>query len=203
MSEPSRDTTSPWTGRGWRGVRYLLRPARCAAIALFLCLTGCGGQVDQLLDKLAGKESQTVVLAGSPLTIGPEGVSFTSKEPMKVLGNSVGICLVFESGVELTSWSIMDEHYKAAFGEATLSGTIKVSDGKSFDLGRPGQAWREFGVVTDRKEFSACLSCACGPRPQVGAEISEVTLRSSSPVQVKGVYWESTNAFDNIRKNKR
>lgn len=137
------------------------------------------------------------------MTIGPEGVSFRSKEPMKVLGDTAGICLVLKTGIEPTSWPIMEEHYKDALGEATLSGTIKVSDGKSFELGRLGQAWREFGVVADRNEFSACLSCACGPRPQVGSEISEVTLRSSSPVHVKGIYWESTNAFDNVRKNKR
>lgn len=136
------------------------------------------------------------------MTIGPEGMWLRSKEPMRVLGETAGICFVLKSGIEPTSWSIMDEHYKAALGEATLSGTIKVSDGKSFELGRPGQAWREFGVVTDRKEFSACLSCACGPRPQVGAEISEVTLRSSLPVHVMGIYWDSTNAFDSTPKGK-
>jgi hypothetical protein len=167
---------------------------------LSVFLAGCGQRLDQLLDKLAGNHSQTVVLAGSPTTIDSESVSFRSKESMKVLGEVAGVCVVLTSGVAMEAQPIMDQRFNDALGGAALSGTVRVSD-HSFDLGRVGQSWRKYGVVTDAEEMAACLSCACGPKPPVGSEIAEVVLRASSPVRVLGIYWESTDAFDNIPEN--
>lgn len=171
---------------------------------LILCLfslAGCGRQLDRLMDKLAGNNSQTVVLVGSPTTIDSRNVSFTSKEPMRVLGEAAGVCLVIKSGVALAPQPIMDKHFKEALGDAVLSGTIRVSGGQSFDLGSVGQSWTKYGVLTDAEEIAACLSCACGPKPLVGSEISEVALRSTVPIRVLGIYWESTDAFDKPPKS--
>jgi hypothetical protein len=168
---------------------------------LAVFLAGCGQRLDQLLDKLAGNHSQTVVLAGSPTTIDSESVAFKSEESMKVLGEVAGVCVVLKSGVAMEAQPIMDQQFKDALGDAALSGTVRVSNGQSFDLGSVGQSWRKYGVVTDAEETAACLSCDCGPKPPVGSEISEVVLRASSPVRVLGIYWESTDAFDSVPKS--
>jgi hypothetical protein len=179
----------------------VVKPMHRIVLILLLFLTGCGQRLDQLFDTLTGNKSQKVVLAGSPTTIDAESVSFRSKEPMKVLGEVAGVCLVLKSGIALASQPIMDKHFTEALGDAALSGSIKLVGGQSFDLGSVGQSWDKYGVVTDSEEIAACLSCACGPKPAVGSEISEVVLRSSSPVRVLGIYWESTDAYDNISKS--
>jgi hypothetical protein len=82
-------------------------------------------------------------------------------------------------------------------GDAKLSAKLKVADGRTFDLSSVCQSWSRC-VVTDDEETAACLSAACGgvEALSVGSEISQITVRSSVPLRVLGVYWESTDAFD-------
>jgi len=86
---------------------------------------------------------------------------------------------------------------KDALGDAELSGTIQTSSGQTFELScNGGWAWRKYGLLTGDEELSVCLSRGCNGKLPIGTGISAVTVRASSPVQVLGIYWASTDAFD-------
>jgi hypothetical protein len=51
-------------------------------LIVVLLFSGCGRQLDQLLELLAGQKSQTVVLAPGPLAIGPTGLSLAAAVPL-------------------------------------------------------------------------------------------------------------------------
>ena len=167
-----------------------------AALTLCSFLSGCSPRMDHLFDKLMGHNSQTVLLAESSISIGPEGVSLVAKESVKVLGSSADVCLVLKSNIGSPSQPESEVLIKEALGGAELSSTIATSSGQTFDLSCVGQAWRKYGLVTPDEELSVCLSRGCESKLPINAEISAITIRASSPVRILGVYWESTDALD-------
>jgi hypothetical protein len=169
-------------------------------LLLVLFLASCDQRADQLLDKISGHETQTVVLAKIPTIIESAGLTLRSEVPLKIIGNSSHLCLVLKSGIPLAPQPVMEKLFREGMQGATVTATLQMKDGKKFSLAQPGQAWKKFGQVTSEEEISACFSCACGPRPAVGAEVSEITVKSSPTIKVLGIYWESTNAFDQNTK---
>jgi hypothetical protein len=174
---------------------------RAALVVILVSLAGCGQRIDKLFDTLMGHETQTVVLAAQPTTLGPDGLVLTSNEPMKVMGDVASVCLILKSGIALAPQSVMEKHFKDALDGAQLSATLTLKTGQTFQSSSVAQSWSKFGEVTSAEEISACISCACGPQPPVGAEISKLVVKASSPIRVLGIYWESTNAYDQAPKS--
>jgi hypothetical protein len=169
---------------------------RKAILLLSVLLTGCGDGLDYIFDKLSGHERSTVVLARSSTTISTDPLLLRSAEPMTVVGSYVAICVVLKKDVPLAPQPVMDNYFKEKLGDARLSATLRVKGGQEFTMANASYAWRQRGLISSTEEISACLSCGCGPKPAVGSEISEISLRSSTPLPVLGIYWESNNDFD-------
>jgi hypothetical protein len=174
---------------------------RCVLLLGLTLITGCDQRIDRVFEALTGRETQTVVLAAEPTTVGPDGLVLTSNEPMKVIGDVAGVCLVLKSGTELAPQPVMEKHFQEALHGAKLSATLTLKTGQTFQSSSVAQSWAQHGNVTSSAEIAACISCACGPKPPVGAEISNLVVKSSSPLRVLGIYWESTNAYDQIAKS--
>ena len=176
---------------------------RLLLLFVVVLLSGCGRQLDQLLELLAGHKSQTVVLAPGPLAIGPAELSLTAAEPMRVVGETAGVCVVLKSGVSLAPQSVMDKVFLESLKGASLTVSFAMQGGRKFTLPATAQDWNKYGVVAP-EELSACSSCACcnggctGLFP-LGAQVAEVSIKSSAPLTALGVYWYSTNAFDQIK----
>jgi hypothetical protein len=168
---------------------------------LTFLVAGCDQKIDQFMEKLAGHETNSVILAREPMLLDSKSVSLHSSEPMLVVGNSSAVCLVLKTGVPLAPQPRMDKLFEEAMNGAEVTATLKMKSGEVFTLSQPGQAWAKFGHISSGDELSACLSCACGPQPAIGSQVAEVTITSSAPLKILGSYWESTNAFDQIKDN--
>jgi hypothetical protein len=175
-------------------VRHLL-------LLISVLLAGCGQRLEQLFDLLSGHETQTAVLVGKPVTLGPAGIALKSSETIKVIGEEAGVCVVLRTGIVLAPQPEMDRHYQEALSGTKLSSTITLKSGQVFQSSSVAQSWSKYGKVTSGDEMAACLSCACGPMLPVGSEVSKIEVKSSSPIRVLGMYWESTNAFDKLSRS--
>jgi hypothetical protein len=164
-----------------------------------LVIAGCDQRVDQLLEKLAGYETNTVVLVKGPTVVGSTGLILRSAQPMKVVGDSSSLCLVLKSGVSLGPQVVMNKLFEESLRGADVTALLRMKSGKTIRLSKPGQAWDKYGHVTSSEEQSACFSCACGVQPTVGDEVAEATVNSTPPIKILGIYWESTNAFDQLK----
>lgn len=164
-------------------------------------IAGCDQKLDQAMDKLAGHETNFVLLGKEPILLNSNGISLHSAEPMLVVGESSSLCLVLKTGVPLAPQPTMDKLYESALHGATVTASLTMKNGETFTISQPGEAWNKYGHISSGEELSACLSCACGPKPAIGSQVAEVSIKSSEPLNVLGVYWESTNAFDQNEDN--
>lgn len=167
-----------------------------AFLFLSILLVGCSNNVEDFFDNLSGRERQTVVLVKNATTIASDPLPLKSTEPMKILGKEFAVCVVLRQEIPLAHQSQMDKYFQEALGDAKLSAILRVKNGPEFDLKNAGFSWKQRGVISSTGELSACLSCGCGPKPSVGADILEISLKSSRPLRVLGIYWESNNDFD-------
>lgn len=169
-------------------------------LAFFALTSGCDQRTEQLLDALSGHETQIVILAKEPTTLGPTGITLKSNEPMKVVGETANVCLVLKGGVPLAPQPEMQRIFEEALSGAHLSSVITLKSGQTFHSSRIAQSWSKYGKFTSQDEISACLSCDCGPKPSIGSEVGSIEIKASSPIRVLGMYWESSNAFDSVSK---
>ncbi len=116
---------------------------RLLVLFVVMLLSGCGRPLDQLFDLLAGHKSQTVVLAPGPLAIGPAELSLTAAEPMRVLGETAGVCVVLKSGVSLAPQNVMDKVFLEGLKGASLTVSFTMQSGRKFSLPATAQAWNK------------------------------------------------------------
>ena len=168
---------------------------RVLAICLLL-LTGCDTRWDQAIHRLAGVKEQAIVLADKPFEIDSNGRTFTSKEPMEVLGDMADTCLVLKAQYPMAPRAKMDRDYESLLEGTRISTTLTDTSGKNYEFDSVGQAWNRFGVVSSSEELSACVSCGCMPKIPVGTKIQSIHIKTDKPLSVLGAYWSSTSAFD-------
>jgi hypothetical protein len=125
------------------------------------------------------------------MTMSETPSTFTSAEPMKVLGEWTSLCLVLKDGTPLQAQAQMDKIFSDALGGAKIKTTLLLTDGSRVALNEPMQAWSRTGRVLPHDEFSACASAGCGVNLPNGALVKAVEVSSSPPVKVRGVFWQS------------
>jgi hypothetical protein len=173
-------------------------PVRVFMSLSTLLLLGCEGQPFSILDAITGKKTQTVILVDTPTTVGETEQSYSAPEPMTVVGESVSVCMVLRTSTPLAAQPTMDRLFSESMGSSVVEASLSTSSGELFLMDKPMQAWQKAGVITSTEELMACASCACGPTPEIGTEIKSVSLAASPPLDVLGIYWESTNRWDDI-----
>ena len=164
-------------------------------------IAGCDQKLDHVMEKLAGHETNSVVLSKEPMLLDSNGISLHGVEPMFVVGRTSSLCLVLKTGVPLAPQPTMDKLFVDAMHGATVTASLKMKNGEVFTFSQAGQAWAKYGHISSGDEVAACLSCACDTQPANGSQVAEVTVASTVPVKVLGAYWESTNAFDQNKGN--
>jgi hypothetical protein len=164
---------------------------------------------DVPLNKAGGprppRREQTVVVRKEPLLLEPSGTQLTPAQPLEVLGETSSLCVVLKSGIGSLPQAEMDKAFKDSLGGSQLTVSFARADGQNFVLKATSQAWKRSGELTGDGELAACSSCgcakpSCGELFPAGASFKSVTVASSAPISVLGVYWESTNAFDSPKE---
>lgn len=149
-----------------------------------------------LLDTMGGIETTTVVLVDKPIIVTPLGLTLTNNKEIKVIGVYSVVCLVLENNIQSASRDMMDNQFQHYMQGATVNVTVTTNTNESFALPNLGQSWDMYGKIFEKNELSACFSNSCDGQPSVGSEITEIAINSFSPLPIKGIYWESTNRFD-------
>jgi hypothetical protein len=168
-------------------------------VAISLVLVGCG--VRDLLEVMAGHKYEVVVLAKSPLVLDKTPLVLRGDRPMQVIGDDAMLCLVLQDNVSSRD-SGSDELFKKSMNGTTVDIRIKLKSGTELQFHEPMPSWRQEGRILESGEFSACASACCEDKRKLskGSEATEVRIVSSKPLKVRGIFWESTNAFDNLRE---
>jgi hypothetical protein len=170
-----------------------MRSSVVTIVVLFL--VGCGNP----LEVIGRHNYDVVILAKEPVVLREEPVVFRSERPMQVVGEYSMVCLVLRGGV--SSRDANDALFKEALDDAKVGISIKLTSGKTHQLSEPMKGWSLFGRIKSR-ELLACSSDCCDDRISIGDQVEEVTVQSSKPLTVEGIYWESTDAFDGLGKNR-
>lgn len=178
------------------------RPRRVTAIAMLLALTGCDAKLDKLFDLLSGATTNTVVLSKNSARLNTSPTKFLPTEPMFVAGSQASVCVVLAGGIPLQSTSTMDAVFNKLMQDAILESVLRMEDGSTVTFSNVGRAWSMWGNVVERDEVAACSSAKCGTELPIGAKFKAVEITASPALEIKGVYWSSTNAFDKHQPTK-
>jgi hypothetical protein len=163
---------------------------RTSICILGVLVAACDFNLEKAADFLTGREANRVVLSSQPIVLTQEATTFSSNEPMKVIGEATFVCVVLRDGVVLQDQRVMDQLFTDALRGAKINVAVLSSDGKRVTLPEPMQGWAKFGRVLPNNELSACGSMRCEPLPP-GTLISQVEISSTPELRIRGVYWES------------
>jgi hypothetical protein len=95
----------------------------------------------------------------------------------------------------------MSTEFKSLLRGASVSGIVTTTTGQTVPLVKLSEAWSKNGRIEKHNELAACVhEPERGQRLSAGAAITKVELTSSVPLEVRGVYWESSNAWDQGKK---
>lgn len=156
-------------------------------LLLGLIFVGCGNGP---LGSMPGHETDLVVLADGPVLLDESPVVFAGDRPMRVLGKRAAVCLVLRDGVSLED-SDSEALFNGLLHDAQVSISVKLSSGEIHKLSEPMPRWSRSGVIMKSGELSGCAMDCCEDTFSKGSEVSEVTIESSKPLNVKGIFWES------------
>ena len=172
------------------------RHRRLTAIAVLLALTGCNAKLDKLFDLLSGATTNTVVLSKNSARLNTSPTKFLPTEPMFVAGSQASVCVVLAGGIPLQSTPTMDAVFHKLMQDAILESVLRLEDGSTVTFSNAGRAWSMWGKVVERDEVAACSSAKCGIKLPIGAKLKAVEITAAPALEIKGVYWSSTNALD-------
>ena len=181
-------------------IRFVADAIVLVAIALLtLLLAGCDRIPDDLRRLLQSEETVVTVLAADPLTISSTPVRF--EKPLRVVGTISGVCLSLRGDVRPSSTETMAAEFKSLMSGATVKATATSTNGKTVVFHGPAETWWKEGRVAKNNELAACMrSIEGGEKLPIGMSISRIEISSDKPLDVRGVYWESTNAWDRARR---
>lgn len=170
-----------------------------ATAVLTLSLGGCDRMPDDFERLLRAEKTVVTVLAADPLTISSVPVRF--EKPLRVVGSMSSVCLSLRGDLRLSSAEMMTAEFKSLMRGASVKAFATTAKGQTVALSAPAETWSKEGRIAKHNELAACMrSNEGGGELQSGISVSRVELSSDTPLEVRGVYWESTNAWDRAKR---
>ena len=163
----------------------------CSTLLLF----GCDFDPKNLMPPQSKKN--VIIVSNTPVTLTPKHRHFVFSEPGEVVGTSAAICFSLRDNFPLVKSDDMEtEVYKFMKGISINSTAITTEDEK-IRFTRPMRAWSKYGVILENDELAACLNSEdCESNIPIGTKIKEIIISSTEKLEIQGIYWESTNAYD-------
>ncbi len=169
-----------------------------AALFALLALAACS-KVQRIIDAMTGKTTNIIVLADQPLMIGATQIVLPAADA-RVVGKDTSVCFLLRGNVPSKQMMKLGDELDAVVQDAGVSVSILSNTGQRTALLSHGQAWSMYGVILPEDELSICFSVRCGTASlPIGTEVVDVTLSATNPLQVFGVYWQSTDTFDQLK----
>lgn len=168
---------------------------RLQILLAILVLSGCNFDPEPLFDLLDGREINLVVLSKNPLELSSQVTELVSTSQMKVVGQSTFVCLALLDDTTLMNADDTNRVFNNAMHGAKVRIEVLLKNGTRMSLREPLEAWRKYGRILERGEFSACATLSqCKERWPVGVLVDKIEISSEPNLSVKGVYWESQGA---------
>jgi len=143
-------------------------------------------------------ETTRVILTRDRLILSARPVEFQSISGVKVVGTISGVCLSLRGDIPLRDAQAMAEEFYSNMRTASVRAVVTVAAGQKVILAVPSQSWSEVGQIAKHNELAACVRGRPGDLP-IGTSISSIEITAASRLEVEGVYWESTNVFDEAK----
>lgn len=162
-------------------------------------LSGCDREVSDFFDFIDGTKSSTVVLSKKPVRIGIEPLKFIVEKDAQIMGGRAAVCVLLRDNYPLRPAAEMDVEFKKLMREADILSLMQTANGTTIKMGSPNQSWSKYGALGDRDEFSACMNVTLDiTKFPPGTSVTLIEISSDAELDVKGIYWESTNRWDKI-----
>lgn len=167
-------------------------------------IAGCDRSLDDIGSELRPSEETVSIVAPNPVTISDLPSQFIPKEPLRVVGTTSGLCVSLRGDMPTTSSDAMAREFNVLMNGAQLRASVTSITGKKVVLGPAAESWSKQGKIEKAGELAACMRPMGGDDGlPIGALIASVELTSTRPLNVRGVYWESTNAWDKAKADKK
>jgi hypothetical protein len=164
---------------------------RLSILSLTLLLAGCDSVLERAFNFMAGRRTSVVMLAKQPTLLAPDGATFSSQEPMKVLGEWTAVCLSLKGGVPAQDSKATDLAFAQLMQDAKVKVFLNLDNGRRVPLGPPHQAWSKRGKVLPDDELAACASTPCRAELPTESTIRSIEISSEPSLKVEGIFWES------------
>ena len=170
-------------------------------LLLTLTVSGCDRLFDELSRLLWGVETTVTVISPTPVKVSSSPVRFELAEPARVVGTISQLCLSLRGDFPLAPPEAMSAEFKSLLRGASVNAVVTTTTGQTVPLVKLSQAWSKNGRIEKHNELAACAhEPERGQRLSAGLAIAKVELASTVPLDVRGVYWESSNAWDQGKK---
>lgn len=176
---------------------------RLVAISLFSSLlAGCDRLSDEVSRLFWGIESTFTVVSQSPVTLSPMPIRFEFQEPLRVVGSIAQVCASMRGGFPQSSLpDPMKAEFESMMRGASISALVTTTNGKTIALRASLRGWRKHGRIEEKNELAVCVHASQKLQDlPIGTKISRIEVSSSAPLDVRGLYWESSNELDARKK---
>lgn len=168
-----------------------MKPKKRIGLALALLATALVG-CNRFPDLLFGSGEHRVVLSDKSILLDTKPVHLSSDEQIKVLGVTSSLCVRLSN--DAREVEDLNSEYAKLNGGAHLLAVLRARDGKDYEWKCGGWSFSPNGA--GRGSMDACLTWECNQAPPKGTEIASIKLSSDRPLQILGIDWNSTDAFD-------
>jgi hypothetical protein len=150
---------------------------------------------------LSGVDETAVVISPAPLRVSQSPTNFELREPVKVVGSIAQVCLPLRNNFPLGPAEAMNTEFNSLMRGGALTAVVTTTAGQSVKLSKVSQSWSKNGKIEGSDELAACLYTEGRSQAlPVGTAISKVQVASTTPLDVRGIYWVSSNAWDQSKK---
>jgi hypothetical protein len=169
-------------------------------LPMIFALAACDKAADELGKLLDPHDTNVVVISTTPEKISSVPIRYQLRKPAEVVGTINGVCLSLRGDVPLRDAETMNAHFNSLMRGASITVIAMKSDGKQVVLDVQSQTWSKVGRVAKNDELSACIRASKDSKdlPR-GTLISEIAITSSADIDIGGVFWESTEVWDEAR----
>lgn len=142
-------------------------------------------------------ESTRIILQDSPIEIDQDAERFYFPDQSRILGSSSFLCVVIAQVSDSHDSEARRVIHDAFLDGLKLHASAFVSSGRQLNLSDPAYSWSLSGRILEGSEISSCLHLV-ESREVIGDDVEYVDIQASRRITVLGLYWESTNAYDDL-----
>ena len=138
-----------------------------------------------------------VIIKNTQITLSGEPHFINLEKSAKVVGKTSNFCAVLDNDIEAKEISKTETTVNSYTNGNILLVTATSTEGDIYNFSGSSNTWKKIGIVTESNELAICARNR-DRKLDIGTEFNIVAISSSGNFVVKGIYWESTRAYDNL-----